>query len=130
MSKLYEHYKYCKDTNPDKIILIKSGAFYIIIDEDARNINERLGLKLTMLINDIEKCGFPINSFSKYEKMLKANSIDYFVTDLASISNNNKEIERAIIKDIRNLEIDNISPVTAFNKLVKYREKLKIIDEI
>lgn len=125
MSKLYEHYKYCKDTNPDKVILIKSGTFYVILDEDAKSINERLGLKLTMLNENVVKCGFPVISFPKYEKMLIANSIDYLVTELGSASNDCNETEKAIIKDIRNLDINTLSPVSALNILVKYKDKLK-----
>ena len=92
MSKLYEHYKNCKDTSPDKVILIKSGTFYVILDEDAKSINEKLGLKLTMLNENVVKCGFPIISFEKYEKMLIANSIDYLVTELSSASGDCSQI--------------------------------------
>ena len=125
MSKLFEHYKNCKEITPEKVILIKSGTFYLILDEDAKSIGERLGLKITNLNESVVKCGFPINSFSKYERMLIANNIDFIVTDMSSFKNNNKDIEKNILKEIRNLDINSISPVKALNLLAKYNDKLK-----
>lgn len=124
MSKLYEHYKKSKEANPEKLVLIKSGTFYVILDEDAKSVNEKLGLKITMLNENVVKCGFPINSFDKYEKMLIANSIDFLVTELNSNNNESSDAEKSVIKAIRNLNIDNISPISALNLLAKYKEKL------
>lgn len=125
MSKLYKHYKKCKEASPEKVILIKAGLFYVLLDEDAKNLCERLGLNLAMLNKDVVKCGFPVGSFSKYEKMLIANSIDFWVTELEPESQTNGAIEKAILKEIKNLDLDGISPIKAFNLLVKYKERLK-----
>lgn len=125
MSKLYEHYKMCKEKEKEKLVLIKSGTFYIILDEDAKMVSEKLGLKLTMLNENIVKCGFPINSLEKYEKMLNANGIEFILTNLNLFDTNTQNnIEKSIIKNIKNLNINEISPICALNLLVKYNEKL------
>lgn len=125
MSKLYNHYKICKLENPDKIILIKSGTFYVILDEDAALVNQILGLKLTPLNEEIRKCGFPINSLTKYENLLKANAISYIITSLNGNKNDATEIERKIINEIKLLNLNETSPLEAFRLIYKYQEQLK-----
>lgn len=44
------------------------GAFYVFLDEDAKEISKQISLKLTKLNDDIVKCGFSINSLEKYIK--------------------------------------------------------------
>lgn len=124
MSKLYDYYKLCKIKNPDKILLIKSGTFYVILEQDATLVNELLGLKLTPLNEKISKCGFPIISLPKYEKMLQANNLEYLITSLNVSSDEENEVEKKIIKEIRLLDINNLSPISAINLLTKYQEKL------
>ncbi len=124
MSKLYEHYKRCKEENSDKIILIRSGAFYVILDDDAKMLNEKLGLKLTMLNENIVKCGFPINSLLKYSNMLKANSLEFVITALDMSMKSLDKVEKGIINKIKNIDFDNLSPILAFNLLSQYKELL------
>ena len=124
MSKLYNLYQINKLKNPEKLILIKSGVFYLFLDEDAKTINEILGLKLTPLNEKISKCGFPILSLTKYEKMLKANNIEYLITELNSNESKENEIKEKIIEDLMLLDINSLSPISAINLLAKYQEKL------
>ncbi len=125
MSKMYNHYKICKLENPDKIILIKSGTFYVILDEDAALVNQILGLKLTPLNEEIQKCGFPINSLTKYENLLKANAISYVITSLNGNENDVTQLERKIISEIKLLNLNETSPLEAFHLIYKYQEQLK-----
>lgn len=125
MSKMYEHYKVCKQTNPDKIILIKSGTFYVILDEDATLVNQLLGLKLTPLNDQIQKCGFPINSLTKYENLLKAHAISYIITNMNENAKEPTQIERKILNEIKLLKLNETSPLNAFHLICKYQEQLK-----
>ena len=70
MSKLFTMYQNLKSENSSDLYLFKSGMFYIFLDDDARKINELLGLKLTNLNSSVQKCGFPQNSPNKYLKLL------------------------------------------------------------
>ena len=70
MSKLFTMYQNLKSENSSDLYLFKSGMFYIFLDDDARKINELLGLKLTNLNSSVQKCGFPQNSLNKYLKLL------------------------------------------------------------
>ena len=124
MSKLYDLYKLSKIKNPDKFILIKSGTFYLFLDDDALKVSDKLGLKLTYLNESVLKCGFPLLSLPKYEKMLKANSIDYLITGLNLNNSNQNEIEKRVIEDLRLLDINNLSPIAAINLLKDFQEKL------
>lgn len=124
MSKLYDHYKICKLQNPEKVILIKSGSFYVILDEDASLLNQLLGLKLTPLNEEIDKCGFPINSLTKYENLLKAHSVDYLITNMNSSTNEPNQTENKILNEIRLLNLNETSPIEAFRLLGKYQETL------
>lgn len=125
MSKLYEHYKICKLETPDKIILIKSGTFYVILAEDANLVNQILGLKLTPLNEQIQKCGFPINSLPKYENLLKAHSIDYITTSMNEAAKDPTQVEKKIINEIKLLNLNETSPLNAFHLISKYQEQLR-----
>ena len=70
MSKLFTMYQNLKSENSSDLYLFKSGMFYIFLDDDARKINELLGLKLTNLNSSVQKCGFPENSLIIYLKLL------------------------------------------------------------
>ena len=71
MSKLYNIYQDLKKEDKEKIYIFKAGAFFILLDDDAKLISEKLNLKLTKLNDSLVKCGFPINSIEKYTKKNK-----------------------------------------------------------
>lgn len=129
MSKMYEHYKVCKQTNPDKIILIKSGTFYVILDEDATLVNQLLGLKLTPLNDQIQKCGFPINSLTKYENLLKAHAISYIITNMNENAKEPTQIERKILNEIKQTLYQGLRSLLYAIKLYDKREKLTHLNE-
>ena len=83
MSKLYKKYMSLKINDSSKVYLFKSGIFYIFLDDDARTMSPILNLKLSNLNSVIVKCGFPINSSTKYFNILK--KLDY---DICVIENN------------------------------------------
>ena len=71
MSKLYSIYLIEKENNEAKILLFKSGIFYVALDKDAIFLSNTFGFKLTNLNDNIKKCGFPCNSLDKYLKLFK-----------------------------------------------------------
>lgn len=80
MSKLYKRYKNLKNKE-DIVYIFKVGMFYVILDDDAKILSKLLNLKLISLNSEVNKCGFPINSLKKYEKILKDNKIKYKIIE-------------------------------------------------
>ena len=119
MSKLYLEYLKKKKENNDKYYLFKSGLFYIFIDEDAKKITKITPLNITNLNNDIVKCGFPSNSLDKYLTIFKNLGLD--VEIVGDIENKNiitnKDISTKIIKKIKSININTLTPVKALNIL-------------
>ena len=66
MSKLLNQYNELKKQDASSIYLFRVGIFYNILNEDAKIINEKLGLKITDLGPCIFKCGFPVSQLDKY----------------------------------------------------------------
>ena len=81
MSKLFTMYQNLKSENSSDLYLFKSGMFYIFLDDDARKINELLGLKLTNLNESVLKCGFPVNNLNKYLTLLKNLGYEISIVD-------------------------------------------------
>ena len=84
MSKLFNLYKSLKQQDDKTLYLFKSGIFYIFIDNDAKIVNTLLNLKLTNLNTEVVKCGFPVNSLSKYLKLLKLSNYNIKIVDTIS----------------------------------------------
>ena len=66
MNKLYDKYLELKEKDSNTLYLFKSGMFYIFLDSDANVVSEKLKLKLTNFNGTIFKCGFPVQSLTKY----------------------------------------------------------------
>lgn len=134
MGKLYTKYTKLKQENPNITYIFKVGIFYIFIDEDAKYINSVLGLKLTPLNDTIFKCGFPISKLSKYTSLLEENKIQFQIVDnnLSVITNTedyvNREEVSNIISAIKKLDIDQTSPIEAFNMLVEFKNILNRLE--
>lgn len=130
MSKLIKKLEELKKRDASSIYIFRVGIFYNILNEDAKILNERLGLKLTSLSPEIIKCGFPISSLDKYTKKLDELQLKYkVIDDLPSNTNiedysNNIEIKR-ILKKISDLDMNNTTFQQAFNILLDIQNKLK-----
>ena len=126
MSKLYLEYLKKKKENNDKYYLFKSGLFYIFIDEDAKKINKITPLNITNLNNDIVKCGFPSNSLDKYLTIFKNLGLDVEIVGYIENKNINinKDISTKIIKKIKSININTLTPVKALNILNEFKELL------
>lgn len=121
MGRLYLKYLKKKEENSNKYYLFKSGIFYIFIGDDAINISKIVPFNLTKFGKDIYKCGFPENSFDKY--MMVFNNLGLNIEVVDNIDGN-KDMEDMIIKRIREIDIDKITPIRAINILSELKEKL------
>lgn len=132
MSKLIKNLKELKKLDASSIYIFRVGIFYNILNEDAKIVNEKLGLKLTSLSPEIIKCGFPISSLDKYTKKLDELQIQYkIIDDLPNNSNvtdysNNIEIKK-ILNKITEIDMNNTTFQQSFNILLDIQNKLKKI---
>lgn len=131
MSKLLKKYEELKKQDSNTIYLFHVGIFYNILNEDAKIVNKKLGLKITDLGPQIFKCGFPISQIEKYSSLLKKNNLKYKIIDNSQIKNtndylNNIEIKK-ILKSIIEIDFNNITFQQSFNLLLNIQKKLKNI---
>ena len=131
MSKLLKQYEQLKKEDASCIYLFRVGIFYNILNEDAKLINEKLGLKITDLGPSIFKCGFPVSQLDKYIILLNKMEIKYKVIDNLPNSNineymNNVEIKK-ILNKITEIDMNNTTFQQAFNILLDTQKKLKDI---
>lgn len=132
MSKLINKLNNLKKQDASSIYVFRVGIFYNIFNEDAKILNEKLGLKLTSLSPEIIKCGFPISSLEKYTKKLDNLQLKYkIIDDLPQSTNivdysNNIEIKK-ILKKITEIDMNNTTFQQSFNILLDLQNKLKNI---
>lgn len=109
-----------KNIDKNKYYLFECGMFYIFIDDDAYKISKYVPFKITRLNENIVKCGFPKNSIDKYMEIFENLELDVEI-----INNNDRGvINDKIIKMIKDIDIDNISPLKAIEILYKFKELL------
>lgn len=130
MSKILKQYNELKKKDASPIYIFRIGIFYNILNEDAKIINQKLGLKLTSLSPEIIKCGFPISSLDKYTRKLNELQMKYMVIDnLPNNTNiqdysNNVEI-KSILKKITEIDMNNTTFQQSFNILLDLQNKIK-----
>lgn len=73
-------------TNENKICLFEIGAFYVALGEQAVYVGELLGLKVVCFSPGICKVGFPLNSLTKYMKLLQDLGISFVVLQACNMS--------------------------------------------
>ena len=115
ISKLYDLYKSKKEIDKSKCYLFRSGMFYIFVSDDAKYVSKKTLLKLSNLSNDVVKCGFPYNQLDKYMELFKNLGIDVEI-----VNNNDTDNSDKIIKKLKKIDIDNITPL----------ESLKVLNEL
>lgn len=130
MSKLLKQYEELKKNDASSIYLFRVGIFYNILNEDAKLINEKLGLKITDLGPNIFKCGFPVSQLDKYIILLNKMKIKYkVINNLPNDSNINDYLKNVEIKKILNkiidIDLNNTTFQQAFNTLLDIQNKLK-----
>ena len=132
MSKLLNKLNDLKKQDASSIYVFRVGIFYNIFNEDAKILNEKLGLKLTSVSPEITKCGFPISSLEKDTKKLDNLQLKYkIIDDLPQSTNivdysNNIELKK-ILKKITEIDMNNTTFQQSFNILLDLQNKLKNI---
>lgn len=132
MSKLLKQYNELKKQDNSFIYLFRVGIFYNILNEDAKIINNKIGLKITNLSPEIIKCGFPVSTIDKYKKILTEKNIKFKIIDnlpknmSTTDYMNNIEIKK-ILNTITNLDMNNTTFQQSFNILLDMQQKLKNI---
>lgn len=124
MSKFYDNYLFLKanDTNSNNTLYIfKSGIFFIFLDDDAKIASKILNLKITYFTEDVVKCGFPINSLSKYINILQKTPYNFKIIDnIKNISYTmedymiNEETER-LLSEISTIDTNSLSIKEAYS---------------
>ena len=131
-SKLIQQYQNLKKQDASSIYLFRVGIFYNILNEDAKVVNEKLGLKITDLGPNIFKCGFPIKQLEKYKTLMEQKELKFKIIDnlpnSTSVNDymNNIEIKQ-ILNKIYSLDLNNTTFHDAFNILLDTQNKLKNI---
>ncbi len=87
--KLTDEIEKLQEKNEGKIILMKSGIFFIAIGKDAVVLHEVLGLKTTCIKERICKVGFPVRNVEKYIRLLNENDLSFIIY----IKNEENQIE-------------------------------------
>lgn len=128
MSKLFEKYKRLKEIDSNTLYLFESGTFYYALSEDAEIINKLFGYKILAFGKQTIKAAFPKNTLENRKHFFDINNIKYKIIK-NEIDNNNFSALSAeeILKEIKLLDMNNISPLTAFKKLLEYQNKLKTV---
>lgn len=129
MSKLYKQYLFLKSTEANSentLFLFRSGIFFIFLDNDAKIASKLFNLKLTYLVDDIVKCGFPTNSLNKYLNLIKQTP--YNINIIEPNSNQKYSIsEYHINQDIEDL-LSKISKIDT--NFLSIKEAYDFIDDI
>lgn len=126
MSKLLNLYSKLKNENSNKLYLFKSGIFYIAIDDDALTLSELFDFKIIDLNADSIKCGFPTSKLSHYSHLLNLNNITFDIIDPNKplvIDNSSYE---PIIKEILDINFNELTFKDAFFKLQEIQNNLKM----
>lgn len=82
-----EAYQKVKLDHPEKIVLVKTGAFYKTFFKDALFCHERLRLAVQNLAADSEEvailsCGFPVTALERYAARLAELGKEIYFIDL------------------------------------------------
>lgn len=97
--KLTDEIEKLQEKNEGKIILMKSGIFFIAIGKDAVVLHDVLGLKTTCIKDKICKVGFPVRNVEKYIHLLEENDLS-FIIYVKNEENQIEELYRNEGKDV------------------------------
>lgn len=129
MSKLFNEYKRLKEKDKNTLYLFESGTFYYALSEDAEMINKLFGYKILEFGKQTIKAAFPKSSLEDRKRFFEINNIKYEIIKNRNCNNAtyNLSTEENILKEIKQLDMNNISPINAFKLLLEYHNKLKTV---
>ena len=117
MSKIFNKYVELKKQNPEKMYLFKSGKFYIFLADDCEKINQYVVLKKTNFSKECQKCGFPENVLDDYLRVFQNHHLEIEIIQDFTLKDTNN-----LYNYIESLDINKISPIEAFEHLVRIKE--------
>lgn len=116
---LIEKYTTYKNTYKDYLIFIKSGNFYLALNNDAIVMNKIFNYKIKQSTNFM-KVGFPLSSLNKVIQYIENKSINYVVVE-------DKIVQKKKYKNNNyskyNIKLDNYEIL--INRINKIHEVLK-----
>lgn len=130
MSKVYDQYLTLKKKDQEKKYLFKLGIFYIFLQDDAKEMADLLGFKLTNFNDTVVKCGFPSNAIDKYIKVLDEANVPYVIVDKGQDTSNrgdyikNVKLE-GLLGKIKKIEVNDMTPMQAFQTLLDLKEEVE-----
>lgn len=65
--------------NPESIVLVKNGIFFIATGKDAITLSNEMGLKLTCMKENLCKAGFLVKSVEKYIRSMKEKDLSFII---------------------------------------------------
>ena len=116
-----------KKEDSNKLYLLKSGIFYIALEDDALTLSDLFNFKLTDLNANTIKCGFPVSKISYYSHLLNLNNVEFKIIDPNEplvITTTHSSYDQ-IIQEILNIDFNNLTFKDAFFKLQDFQTKLK-----
>lgn len=128
-SKLFNIYSSQKKEDNNKILLFKSGIFYIAISDDALVLSKLFNFKLTNLNESIKKCGFPCSSIDKYLPLFQSYNLD--IKFIEPNKNNSYDLDQfgqnqainSLIKEIKDVDVESLSISEIYSFVEKLKEK-------
>ena len=93
-----------KKRNKGKILLVKLGAFYIAIENDAVLLHNKLDLKCLCYKNNTCKVGIPVNSIGKYIEKLNEIGYSYIIYDFLRDKQELKVVAQKKLKNNKETE--------------------------
>ena len=135
-----------KEENKKAILLVKCGAFFVGVGEDAVLLNDILKLKTTCITNRVCKVGIPIDSIYEYIEKLEKIGYSFVIYNYSKdtfLENNKKyeEVYRYKGKEIdyiyleaeceecdyykKHKGFDNVNLFETLKKMQKEKENLK-----
>ncbi len=89
-----------QEENPENIILVKNGIFFIAMGKDAVILNKELGLKVTCMKECLCKVGFLVKSVEKYITIMKEKEMSFTIYIINKETNEPEEIFKNVGKKI------------------------------
>lgn len=86
--------------NPESIVLVKNGIFFIATGKDAITLSNEIGLKLTCMKENLCKVGFLVKSVEKYIRSMKEKDLSFIIYMVDKQTAEAKEIFKNIGKAV------------------------------
>ena len=102
---ILETYGMMKRQHPDAMLLFRNGDFYELLNDDARNASEVLGITVYAFRSDAKTavCGFPYHALDNYLPKLIRAGYRIAICDMPEDNNQNTKSNRKAMKlSIRN----------------------------